>query len=266
MGAIPFCLTNVPQTMNTYACSNPVYGMTTHPLDQERTPGGSSGGEACLIAMGGSILGLGSDVGGSLRIPAHFCGIAALKPTTGRLYQGGRRKGTRGQIIGVQSNAGFMSRRVEGVSLAMQAFLAQPTNMSDIDHRVVPLPWNESLLSRKRRLKIGYYTDDGYFPLTPACKRAVEVAIEALDSAGCEIVYFKPPHLETIIHFFFDHILADGGANSLEMWQGEILDQAIEVNNLVYKTPRWIKRLLAKPILALTSNIMKGPANAGLLQ
>ena len=115
LGAIPFCLTNVPQTMNTYACSNPVFGLTTHPLDKERTPGGSSGGEGCLIAMGGSILGLGSDVGGSLRIPAHFCGISALKPTTGRLFERGRRKGAKGQIIGVKSNAGFMARRVEGV-------------------------------------------------------------------------------------------------------------------------------------------------------
>ena len=57
LGAIPFCLTNVPQSMVSYACSNPVFGVTTHPLDKERTPGGSSGGEACLIAMGGSILG-----------------------------------------------------------------------------------------------------------------------------------------------------------------------------------------------------------------
>ena len=76
--------------MLSYACSNPVYGCTTNPFDNERTPGGSSGGEACLLALGGSILGLGSDVGGSLRIPAHFCGITALKPTFGRLPERGR--------------------------------------------------------------------------------------------------------------------------------------------------------------------------------
>ena len=90
LGAIPFCITNIPQTMLSYACSNPVYGCTTNPHDSQRTPGGSSGGEACLIAQGGSILGLGSDVGGSLRIPAHFCGITALKPTQGRLCERGR--------------------------------------------------------------------------------------------------------------------------------------------------------------------------------
>ena len=98
--------------------------------------------------------------------------------------------------------------------------------MTSIDHKVIPVPWNERLFCpSKKRLKIGYYTDDGYFPLTPACKHAVEVAIEALNGAGCEVVYFKPPHLEVMMNFFFDHVLADGGANSLEMWKGEILDQ-----------------------------------------
>ena len=148
---------------------------------KERTPGGSSGGEACLIAMGGSILGLGSDLGGSLRIPAHFCGICALKPTMGRLISRGRQKGVKGKIIGVYSYPGFMSRRVEGVSIAMKTSLNMSDTMSNIDHKVIPVPWNESLFcSVKKKLKIGYYMDDAYFPLTPACKRAVEVAIKGV--------------------------------------------------------------------------------------
>jgi Asp-tRNA(Asn)/Glu-tRNA(Gln) amidotransferase A subunit family amidase len=128
-------------------------------------------------------------------------------------------------MVGIQSNAGFMSQTVDGVILGMQAFLKHPELMSNMDYKVVPLPWNELLFSPKKKLKIGYYTEDGYFPLTPACKRAVEIAIQTLDKLGCEVVYFKPPQIETLIHFFFDHILADGGANSLEMWEGEILDQ-----------------------------------------
>ena len=89
--AVPFCLTNIPQTMVSWSCSNPVYGNTLNPHDHSRTPGGSSGGEAALIAGGGSVLGLGSDIGGSLRIPAHFSGTCGLKPTNGRLYEDGRR-------------------------------------------------------------------------------------------------------------------------------------------------------------------------------
>ena len=148
----------------------------------------------------------------------------------GRIYESGRRRGIKGKVVGVQSNPGFMARRVEGVIIGMKTLLEAPEIMSNLDYKVAPVPWNERLFSpAKKRLKIGYYTDDGYFPLTPACKRAVEVAIEALDAAGCEIVYFKPPNLEDVILFFFDHILADGGANSLEMWKGEILDQVIQL-------------------------------------
>ena len=93
LGAVPFCLTNVPQTMKSFGCSNPIFGETKHPQDDSRTPGGSSGGEACLMALGGSILGIGTDVGGSLRTPAVFCGVAGIKPTTGRLFNRGRRTG-----------------------------------------------------------------------------------------------------------------------------------------------------------------------------
>lgn len=94
LGAVPFCLTNVPQTMKSFGCSNPVFGSTSHPQDDQRTPGGSSGGEACLIALGGSILGIGSDVGGSLRTPSAFCGVVGVKPTSGRIFNRGRRQGT----------------------------------------------------------------------------------------------------------------------------------------------------------------------------
>uniref|UniRef100_A0A8R1EH09 Amidase domain-containing protein n=1 Tax=Caenorhabditis japonica TaxID=281687 RepID=A0A8R1EH09_CAEJA len=80
-GAVPFCLTNVPQGLLSYVSSNPLYGTTKNPWDFTRTPGGSSGGEAALMAAGGSAFGIGSDLAGSLRIPASFCGLVSLKPT-----------------------------------------------------------------------------------------------------------------------------------------------------------------------------------------
>lgn len=79
LGAIPFVLTNVPQTLLTYSCENPVFGTTLNPLSADRTSGGSSGGEGALIASGGSLVGIGSDIGGSIRIPASFCGIVGFK-------------------------------------------------------------------------------------------------------------------------------------------------------------------------------------------
>jgi amidase len=80
-GAIPFCKTSVPQTLISYECVNPVFGVTRNPHNAEYTPGGSSGGEAVLLAASGSCAGFGTDIGGSLRIPAHFSGCFALKPT-----------------------------------------------------------------------------------------------------------------------------------------------------------------------------------------
>ncbi|KAF0042186.1 hypothetical protein F2P81_005718 [Scophthalmus maximus] len=84
-GAIPFVKTNLPQGLLNYDCSNPIYGQTVNPHNLQKTSGGSSGGEGALIGGGGSPLGLGSDIGGSIRIPASFCGICGLKPTSGRL-------------------------------------------------------------------------------------------------------------------------------------------------------------------------------------
>lgn len=76
---IYFCPTS------SYDCSNPIYGQTVNPHNLQKTSGGSSGGEGALIGGGGSLLGIGTDIGGSIRIPASFCGICGFKPTTGRL-------------------------------------------------------------------------------------------------------------------------------------------------------------------------------------
>ena len=84
-GAILLGVTNVPEFACWFESDNLVYGRTNNPYDVSRTPGGSSGGEAAIIAAGGSPLGLGSDGGGSIRLPVHFCGIAGIKPTTGRV-------------------------------------------------------------------------------------------------------------------------------------------------------------------------------------
>ena len=90
-GAVIIAKTNVPQTMLSFECSNPLFGRTSNPYSDKHTSGGSSGGEAALLAMSGSALGVGSDIGGSLRIPASYCGIYSLKPGPGRLSKAGAR-------------------------------------------------------------------------------------------------------------------------------------------------------------------------------
>ena len=102
-GAIILGKTNVPQLMLLHECDNPLYGRTNNPWNVERGPGGSSGGEAAIIAAGGSPWGLASDLGGSIRQPAHACGIHGLKPTSGRLTNAGKRGNFRGmEAVGVQ--------------------------------------------------------------------------------------------------------------------------------------------------------------------
>ena len=102
-GAIVLGKTNIPQGMLMNETDNPVYGRTNNPWNLERGPGGSSGGEAAIIAAGGSVLGLGNDLGGSIRQPAHCCGICGLKPTSGRLTNTGSFENLRGmEAVGVQ--------------------------------------------------------------------------------------------------------------------------------------------------------------------
>lgn len=84
-GGIPFVKTNIPQTLLSFECANPVWGVSSNPYSPNHTSGGSSGGEAAILAMDGAALGWGGDIGGSLRIPAHYCGIYSLKPGHGRI-------------------------------------------------------------------------------------------------------------------------------------------------------------------------------------
>jgi Asp-tRNA(Asn)/Glu-tRNA(Gln) amidotransferase A subunit family amidase len=90
-GAVVFVKTNIPQTLFSFECNNPVWGRTTHPLNDSYSSGGSSGGEAVLLSMDGSAIGVGSDLAGSLRIPAAYCGIYSLKPSFGRISLAGIR-------------------------------------------------------------------------------------------------------------------------------------------------------------------------------
>ncbi|XP_077996177.1 vitamin D3 hydroxylase-associated protein-like [Glandiceps talaboti] len=255
-GAIPFMRTNLPQTMFSFSCSNPIYGETFNPYDCERSPGGSSGGEGALIGMNGSLLGLGSDIAGSVRVPAHFCGICSLKPTHRRLSGKGEPTVVPGQK-GVPGVNGPMARDVDTLVLAMKALL-QP-EMYNLDCGIVPLPFNEEIYSDTTPLTIGYYEDDGYFTPVPSCRRAVTMAVEALRKAGHKLIPFKVPLLsdngdETAGRHVFRLLHADGNRLWFSHLQGEKTDKHLGTQIACTADPSLAQRLL----LPFRSCRMKG--------
>lgn len=209
-GAIILGKTNVMQALGGWECDNPVYGRSHNPWDLARTPGGSSGGESAIIAAGGSPLGLASDLGGSIRFPAFFCGVHGFKPTAGRLSNDDTPNGifSLGQEA-ILAQPGPIARRVEDLSLAMSILDAAES----VYGTTPPVPWVSPDAVDVACLRIGYYTDNGYFPASPAIRRAVEEAAAALDAAGADVVQMPPPDSEEGVRIFVGIFSADGAAN-----------------------------------------------------
>ncbi|NWZ54680.1 VDHAP protein, partial [Haliaeetus albicilla] len=250
-GAIPFAMTNVPQSLFNYDCSNPIFGQTLNPLNHQKSPGGSSGGEGALIAGGGSILGIGSDVGGSIRLPSSFCGLCGLKPTAERLRGGPVFWCTPLLNVDVCSCPtpvpwvlGPMARDVDSLALCMKALLCQ--EMFQLDPTVPPIPFDEEVYSSSARLRVGYYDTDSYFPLPPCMRRAVRETREALQAAGHQLVPFSPPRIHYVMtELFLKTFFADGGRAWLDVFTGGIVDPSLKSQVNSCKIPRLGKKLLA---------------------
>jgi amidase len=200
-GAIILGVTNAPELLMAWETDNLLYGRTNNPWDLNRTPGGSSGGEAAAIAAGMSAGGVGSDGGGSIRVPAHFSGICGLKPTPGRIPSTGHFPVSAGPfaLLGV---VGPMARTVADLKLLFEAM--QGPDTADTCSAPVPLRWPSEAETRK--LKIGYFEDDGRTPVTPETRAAVCTAAEALQHAGFQVEGFQPEGLEEarqLWHKFF---------------------------------------------------------------
>ncbi len=183
-GAIILGKTNVAEMAMDYTAENPVFGRTNNPYDLSRTPGGSSGGEAAAIASCMSPGGLGSDLAGSIRIPSHFCGIAGLKPATGRVPGGGQFPPSIGPYS-LGAVIGPMARRVEDLQTLYDVLADKHTS--------------SSLVAARDHLKgsrVAWYTDDGVAPVTDETRRAVEAAARALAEAGLLTEECRPPHVE----------------------------------------------------------------------
>ncbi len=207
-GGIALGLTNLPEFLLAYESDNLVYGRTNNPYDLTRTPGGSSGGEAATIAAGGSPLGLGTDSGGSIRVPAHFCGVAGLKPTWGRVPLTGLFPppfGTNARL----RHAGPLARRVEDLALALPIL----AGMDWRDPGVVPMPLGDAQAIDLRSLRVAFFTSMPGSAPTPETVKTVQKAAEALVEAGAVVEEATPPGIEQSFEFFRMITGADGGAS-----------------------------------------------------
>ncbi|KZT59894.1 amidase signature enzyme [Calocera cornea HHB12733] len=203
-GGIPICKTNVPQTLLSFECANPVFSRTSHPISPLHIPGGSSGGEAALLACGGSALGFGGDIGGSLRIPAGLSGCWALKCGVPRFSAWGSASPDPG-FEAILVNNGPMARSVADLKLACQTLCGLPGGPNE---HLPPVPWREVKLPPK--LRIGYYTSDNIVEMSPPVKRAVREAVAALTKAGHECVEFVPPNALEAMECFTALTSSDG--------------------------------------------------------
>lgn len=190
-GAIILGVTNTPELLMAWETDNLLYGRTNSPWDLDRTPGGSSGGEAAAIASGISAAGVGSDGGGSIRVPAHFSGICGLKPTPGRIPATGHYPPSAGPfaLIGV---VGPMARSVADLKLLFEVM--QGPDHGDACAAPVPVRWPSE--SELRNLRVGYFEDDGRTPVTSETRVAVQQASEALSRSGFQVEPFRPEGLE----------------------------------------------------------------------
>jgi len=192
-GALILGTTNCPEFLMAYETANLLHGRTSNPWDLDRSPGGSSGGESAAIAAGLSAAGLGSDSGGSVRQPAHFTGICALKPTPGRIPSRGHLPPCAGPFSTLGA-IGPMARTIADVSLLFGTLSGQDATEADSP----PVALRQPSLEDLRRNVIGFFEDDGITPVTPETRAAIASAAEALRAAGFRIEPFRPRALEPL--------------------------------------------------------------------
>ncbi len=220
-GAVIYCKTSLPQTLMCGETINNLIGQTLNPINQGLSCGGSSGGEGALQALKGSSVGLATDIGGSVRIPAAFCGIYSLKPTHNRLSYRNVANTNPGQL-NYASSVGVMATSIASIKLVMSSLLSTKPWLRDPD--VVPLPWRSDIekqtLARatsegkstdKTPLKLGILLDDGFMTPHPPITRGLRIIHKALVEAGHKVVdWDAPPHRDAAqIHLHF--LQSDGG-------------------------------------------------------
>lgn len=243
-GAIVIGKTNVPQTLlSPMESTNALFGTTHNPWRHGHGPGGSSGGEGAAIAAGMSVFGVGTDIGGSIRVPAAFCGVCGIKPTGHRWSNRGSCTAIKGQKF-VRAQIGPLARTIDDLILLMRS-IDTPMH-TPFDPWVPPLPFGEPGAVDPRKIRVGFYEDDGVFSPAASVRRAVREAADLLDKAGCEVVRFSPPNAEELLYLYFRGLTSDGSATLFEQMDGEPFAAPLKTLGRIAKMPMGARKGLAK--------------------
>ncbi|TVY57866.1 putative amidase [Lachnellula cervina] len=209
-GAVLYCKTNVPQTLMALDSENHIFGRTLNPQDRRVTAGGSSGGEGALVAMRGSLLGVGTDIGGSIRIPAMCNGLYGIKPSAYRIPNAGQESGTRpgGAHVGLASSAGPITASIRDCELFLQA--VANSKPWEADPAAIYGTWEEQGGLGEKPL-LGVIRTDGLITPLPPVSKVLDEAVQTLKKSGVEVLEINAPALkkcQSLANAFFG---IDGG-------------------------------------------------------
>lgn len=242
-GALLLGKTNVPQLLLAQETENAVFGVTNNPWNVDRVPGGSSGGEGAAVAAGMSPLGIGTDIGGSIRIPAHFCGVVGFKPTLDRWSNRGSQGAVKGQEV-VRSQIGCLARSVADVELLWRVL--DPRTQAHLDPLVPPLAPGEPADVSLRGLTIGCFDDDPFLEPVASLRRAVARAREVLEARGAKVVSHRSIASEEIIFTWLAALSADGGQTIDRALAGEAISPQLKPSRLLMQLPDAARRAASR--------------------
>ena len=235
-GAIVLGKTNTPEMTMGVDTTSPLFGRTNNPYDPAYSPSGSSGGAAAILAAGGSALDVGSDTGGSIREPAHVCGIVGLKPTAGRLPKTGHAVPFGIGLIDSVTQVGPMARYVDDVELALNVM----NGPDGFDFSVVPVPLRRSSTVNLKKLRIAYFTHNGLWEVHTDVSAATDNSVAALRPLVAKAIEAPPPPIASMGDLYTSFRTGDGGWGLRQLLKrmgtdeaGEALGARIAASKLV---------------------------------
>ncbi|GME34954.1 hypothetical protein M1821_007645 [Neofusicoccum parvum] len=253
LGAVLYCKTNIPQTMMTADSDNNVFGRTLNPHNTALTAGGSSGGEGALVALRGSVLGVGTDVAGRIRIPSLCCGIYGFKGSVGIVPYGGQRSASVPGMTGIVATAGPMASSFRDCRYFMEAIMQAGTWR--YDSTSLSLPWKNLRLPAHHELKIGVADDDGLYTPHPAVRRVMEHCVARLKLAGATLTPVRLPGVSDCVESAWRYFSLAGSQHTRDMFSltGEPVVPSLKLTGLLEMPKQNIDDLFALNVLRAKS-------------